>query len=82
MKENGNFYFNRIIIFSPICYESFLEKDEIVWCENSCGNNVHLECFNKWSDSLEERSEIITCVWCRSPWEKKTEDYLNLSKYE
>ena len=42
-----------------------LLQDAIVFCK-SCGNNVHKECFQRWS--VAKRGAGVTCVWCRAPW--------------
>lgn len=51
----------------PVCYES-LEgaKEDVVFCR-VCGNNVHRDCFIRWSSS--KRAGTVTCVYCRAPWE-------------
>jgi hypothetical protein len=52
----------------PICYEELLpeEADQITWCWTSCGNNVHIACFDRWSQFSS--SGQPTCVYCRAPW--------------
>lgn len=45
----------------PICFEAFVSSEECVFCE-TCGKNVHKECFRKWNNT--------TCVYCRSAMEK------------
>lgn len=45
----------------PICFDSFSEADEVMWCQFSCGNNVHAACFKKWSTFQKTQS----CVFCR-----------------
>jgi hypothetical protein len=72
----------------PICFDSLREADrvKIDYCR-SCGNNVHLECFNNWKTSKKHGK--ITCVYCRAVWYteakgddnspvKKIEGYLNM----
>jgi hypothetical protein len=41
----------------PICCEELTDSEEILWCE-TCGKNVHEDCFKKWKKP--------TCVFCRS----------------
>ena len=51
----------------PICYFDFDEKrNELVWCETSCGNNMHKSCFDQWAASA--RGGTVKCVYCRAPW--------------
>lgn len=42
-------------------------KDKVVWCA-SCCNNVHAECFQRWSASKAQNGGRVTCVYCRAPW--------------
>ncbi|CDS06873.1 hypothetical protein LRAMOSA09398 [Lichtheimia ramosa] len=53
----------------PICYESLAEEPlvTITFCR-TCGNNVHQDCFNKWSQQLTRQRLAVTCVFCRSEW--------------
>ncbi len=33
----------------PICFELMInEKNNILFCSTSCGNNIHKNCFDKW----------------------------------
>ncbi len=41
----------------PICCEKLTNSEEILWCQ-TCGKNVHEDCFKKWKKP--------TCVFCRS----------------
>jgi hypothetical protein len=41
----------------PICCEELTNSEEILWCQ-TCGKNVHKDCFKKWKKP--------TCVFCRS----------------
>jgi len=73
----------------PICYESMLnEKDNIIFCSTSCGNNIHKNCFEKWRQAKLSMSESVTCPFCRIEWKtviEKTKHnsnaYLNLAAY-
>lgn len=72
----------------PICFESFNEEEisTITFCR-TCGNNVHMVCFDNWK-SYHPGSP--TCVYCRSPWhlrpqpqhkpDRNSEGYVNLAK--
>ncbi|KAL0477728.1 RING finger and U-box domain-containing protein [Acrasis kona] len=52
----------------PICYEPMTDKEEIVWCKHSCGNNMHKTCFDMWAKSKQSNGEPVTCVFCRAEW--------------
>ncbi|CAG8610655.1 16358_t:CDS:2 [Funneliformis caledonium] len=54
----------------PICYEPLEEKDRdnIVWCQEGCGNNLHKDCFEQWKKSKRGGSGKVTCVYCRGEW--------------
>ncbi|CAG8466805.1 22995_t:CDS:10 [Racocetra persica] len=72
----------------PICCDPLRpeHKDQIVWCQNGCGNNIHKECFDQWKGSRIYTR--VTCVYCRVEWhehvlERYTEDgYLNLGQFQ
>ncbi|KAI9923988.1 hypothetical protein MW887_007446 [Aspergillus wentii] len=60
----------------PICFMEFEpDKEEIIWCQAACGNNIHKTCFNQWAASQRHRE--VRCVYCRSPWQADTSN-LNL----
>ena len=46
----------------PICFEILdpAEPNKIIWCQYSCGNNVHRDCFQKWCQFTGD-----SCVTCR-----------------
>ncbi|KAJ6024384.1 RING finger domain protein [Penicillium herquei] len=54
----------------PICFMEFEtdpeKKEEIIWCQASCGNNVHKGCFADWAKTT--RHSGVRCVYCRAPW--------------
>ncbi|KAE8371561.1 RING finger domain protein [Aspergillus bertholletiae] len=57
----------------PICFMEFEpDKEEIVWCQATCGTNVHKACFQQWA--ITTRSQGVRCVYCRSPWQTDTSD--------
>lgn len=79
----------------PVCYEllSTATKktaEPVVFCR-TCGNNVHSECFQKWSKTKGQGR--VTCIYCRAVWvddhKKKgssskdigAEGYVNLAAY-
>ncbi|KAF1849902.1 uncharacterized protein K460DRAFT_360749 [Cucurbitaria berberidis CBS 394.84] len=49
----------------PICYDELDDKEAVVYCKASCGNNVHKECMQKWSAMSKGKS---TCPYCRAKW--------------
>jgi hypothetical protein len=50
----------------PICYDDLEpEKDAIVYCKASCGNNVHKGCMQKWIATSRTKA---TCPYCRATW--------------
>nr|CAG8445583.1 15784_t:CDS:10 [Entrophospora candida] len=57
----------------PICYEALSETEKLVWCKDSCGNNVHEVCFDQWKSSKRSSGDEITCVYCRNKWEDESE---------
>ena len=42
-------------------------EDKVTFCQE-CGNNVHVECFKRWTASKKGSGEPVTCVYCRCPW--------------
>jgi len=71
----------------PICYEEMKPTDNLVFCKFSCGNSVHLHCWNKWCDIRKQAAEELKCIYCRSRWEDlKTSHtkngYINLGAYQ
>ncbi|MCO5575470.1 hypothetical protein L7F22_029271 [Adiantum nelumboides] len=77
----------------PICYEPMASSDgkpsePVIFCK-SCGNNVHADCFKKWSQSKKHGS--VTCIYCRAVWETNAKgagpsshgegEYINLAAY-
>eukprot|EP00250_Pteridium_aquilinum_P001242 c11450_g1_i1 orf=69-1001(-) len=76
----------------PICYEpmassSVKPSEPVVFCK-TCGNNVHADCFKRWSQS--KKNGRPTCIYCRALWESEAkvegassqhEKYINLATY-
>lgn len=54
----------------PICCMNFEAGEDVVWCQASCGNNVHQACFNEWSRVLKQQHRTVTCPFCRTVWDK------------
>jgi len=47
-------------------------REDLVWCKNSCGQNVHRECFNSWKEHCDAaRGKVATCVHCRTSWRRE-----------
>lgn len=46
-------------------------EDKITFCQE-CGNNVHVECFKRWTASKKSSGYPVTCVYCRCPWVSET----------
>ena len=42
-------------------------QEPLVFCKE-CGNNVHKQCFERWTNSKKAAGVPITCVLCRAPW--------------
>lgn len=43
-------------------------QEPLVFCKE-CGNNVHKQCFERWTSSKRASGDPITCVLCRAPWD-------------
>ena len=43
------------------------QQDAVVFCA-ACGNNVHSECFSRWSAQKRRSSQPVTCIYCRASW--------------
>ncbi|CAF1124930.1 unnamed protein product [Rotaria sordida] len=72
----------------PICFESMInEKNNILFCSTSCGNNMHKKCFEQWRQAKLSMNELVTCPFCRIEWKtiikrnKNQNDFLNLAAY-
>jgi hypothetical protein len=53
----------------PICYDDLDDKETIVYCKASCGNNVHKTCMQNWMAASRGKA---TCPYCRAKWEEDT----------
>ncbi|CAF1940175.1 unnamed protein product [Rotaria magnacalcarata] len=73
----------------PICYESMInDKNNVIFCSKSCGNNMHKNCFEQWRQAKVSMRESVTCPFCRVEWKADTKtsntnpsSYLNLAAY-
>lgn len=62
----------------PICLDYIFDcNEEITYCKYSCGNVIHKECFDKYTD---HRNETAKCLYCHKKWEKEDSksNYFNL----
>ncbi|CAO2658717.1 Nn.00g064400.m01.CDS01 [Neocucurbitaria sp. VM-36] len=53
----------------PICYDELEDKEVVVYCKASCGNNVHKDCMQKWMAMTRGKT---TCPYCRAKWTEET----------
>ncbi|CAF3786003.1 unnamed protein product [Rotaria sp. Silwood1] len=62
----------------PICFETMEDEandaNKIFFCSTSCGNNMHMTCFNKWRRAKVLTGESVTCPFCRIEWKTETID--------
>ncbi|KAF1940873.1 hypothetical protein EJ02DRAFT_455673 [Clathrospora elynae] len=56
----------------PICYDDLGDRETIVYCKASCGNNVHSECMQKWVAISKGKA---TCPYCRAKWEEEDRSF-------
>lgn len=52
----------------PICCMEFKQEEEVVWCQSSCGNNIHKLCFEQWFMIQTKQQRIVACPFCRAAW--------------
>lgn len=54
----------------PICHDTLHNTEPMVWCKNSCGQNIHLECFDAWMAYRAESNDEspLLCCYCRGLW--------------
>jgi len=45
-----------------ICMDTMEEHDDLIWCQTTCGQSVHLNCFACWSTHRDTKA----CVYCRN----------------
>ncbi|KAI0886444.1 uncharacterized protein GGS22DRAFT_199718 [Annulohypoxylon maeteangense] len=54
----------------PICFSPFEATEDTVYCQATCGNNIHKECFEMWAATKRKRTgDQVTCPMCRTPWQ-------------
>lgn len=82
LKKNGNGEVPMRYIceedLCPICLDYIFEcDDEITYCKYSCGNVIHKDCFEKYT---EHHHEMSKCLYCHKKWEKEelNSNYVNL----
>ncbi|KAJ5281431.1 hypothetical protein N7478_006803 [Penicillium angulare] len=57
----------------PICFMELKTGENTVWCQSSCGNNVHKACFDQWAIRSRLTSSGVRCVYCRAEWGNENE---------
>jgi hypothetical protein len=58
----------------PICFMEFENGFEgTVYCQSSCGNNIHKDCMGQWAASRKRSSAPVTCPFCRTNWSTSDE---------
>jgi len=66
----------------PICYEDLTNNEQLVYCLKTCGQNVHLGCFEQWKQVCKRNYTDITCIYCRQKWHsessKRKRSYVNI----
>ncbi|CAF5052635.1 unnamed protein product, partial [Rotaria magnacalcarata] len=59
----------------PICYESMInDKNNVIFCSKSCGNNMHKNCFEQWRQAKVSMPDTKTS-------NTNPSSYLNLAAY-
>ncbi|KAI2463898.1 hypothetical protein F4781DRAFT_414880 [Annulohypoxylon bovei var. microspora] len=54
----------------PICFSPFEAAEDTVYCQTTCGNNIHKECFEMWAATKRKSAkDQVTCPMCRTPWQ-------------
>lgn len=52
----------------PSCLEPIDSLEDSVWCQNTCGKNMHAECFGQWAAHCIGQGRPVTCCFCRGQW--------------
>lgn len=52
--------------------------EQLVWCEGSCRQAMHVTCMQKWSAHKMSTGDIVSCPLCRHAWTE--EQLLTLKK--
>lgn len=56
-----------------ICYEELstnsAAEESMAWCRAQCGSNLHLQCFQQWSQHARSKSLPVQCPLCRANWQ-------------
>ena len=61
----------------PICcceFEPGEPASATVFCRAACGNNMHTACFSQWAASKRATGSVVTCPFCRRPWQAGDQD--------
>lgn len=78
-------------VTSPIyCFSNphpylVLEMSQVTFCAK-CGNNVHVECIEKWKTYRRQAGGGCSCPYCRQTWREPGEGssetkYMNLAEH-
>jgi len=51
----------------PICLESLRSSETIVYCQSTCGNNIHSVCMTRWIAKCA--ADHPCCPLCRGQWQ-------------
>ncbi|KAF9690724.1 hypothetical protein EKO04_011416 [Ascochyta lentis] len=52
----------------PVCREDMKDDEQLEWCKDSCGQNVHKECADAWAAQRLVSGRRANCTVCRAPW--------------
>ena len=42
----------------PICCMEFAKDDKVTWCRAACGDNIHQDCFDLWTQTKKAQSYL------------------------
>lgn len=52
----------------PICKDDMSDEEELEWCKDGCGHNVHKQCQDAWANQCAESDRGANCTMCRTEW--------------
>lgn len=54
----------------PVCREDMGDAavNELQWCKDGCGQNVHKACMDTWTEHCNADAEMARCTMCRAEW--------------
>jgi hypothetical protein len=53
----------------PVCWDSFIDTQTILFCKTTCGHNFHKTCIVEWLTAPSNRQVLLKCPMCRGPWD-------------